>query len=155
MGKSKRLFVISSKHRQISVQNSNVEHHFLILQIHIGRTPYEGSRDDTQVRGELTHRSTMTRLTGRQRQWLTIPATSTMTHGSTHQLVNLSPKTRHALNTVEQASLSQGLLHCNACGACNSPTQQCLAKYTPCACMTVLTHWITSPLKLDMHSTLC
>jgi hypothetical protein len=106
MGKSKRLFVISSKHRQISVQNSNVEHHFVILQIRIGRTPYEGSRDDTQVRGELTHRSTMTRLTGRQRQWLAVPATSTMTHGSTHPLVNLSPKTRHAFNTVEQASLS-------------------------------------------------
>ena len=77
---------------------------------------------------------------------------STMTHRSTHPLGDLSPQTRHAFDTVERSSLSWGLLRCNACGACNSPTQQCLAVHTTCACMTERTHWIISPLKLDMCS---
>ena len=122
-GKSKSLFVISSKCWQISVQFSNFEHQFVILPIRIARTPYKGSRDDSQVKDEVTHRSAMTRLTGRQRQWLTAPVTSTMTHRSTHPLGNLSPQTRHAFDTVERSSLSWELLRCNACGACNPPTQ--------------------------------
>jgi hypothetical protein len=64
MEESKRLFVISSKCRQISVQFSHFEHYFVILLIHICRTPYEGSRDDSigqgqgdmQVNDDATHR---------------------------------------------------------------------------------------------------
>ncbi len=51
-GKSKRFFVVSSKCRQISVQFSNFEHQFVILPIHVCRTPCKVSRDDTQVKDE-------------------------------------------------------------------------------------------------------
>jgi hypothetical protein len=122
--KNKRLFVVSSKWRQISVQFSHFEHQFVILPNHIGRTPCEGSfHDDTQVKVEVTHRSTMTRLTGRQRQWLTIPATSMMMHRSTHPLLGVSPLKLDMFSTRS----SDLLCHRDSCGACNSPTQQCLA----------------------------
>jgi hypothetical protein len=52
------------------VQFSHFEHQFVILPIHIGKTPYIGPRDDTQVKDEVTHRSSMKRLAGRQRQWV-------------------------------------------------------------------------------------
>jgi hypothetical protein len=52
------------------VQFSHFEHQFVILPIHIGKTPYIGPRDDTQVKDEVTHRSSISHF---EHQFVILP----------------------------------------------------------------------------------